>query len=177
MKLKKKAELLVSAALLMFALVLAGCDFGLEQSGAWGDFQWRLDGGSITITGYTGAGGAVTIPAEINGRRVTSIGQNAFADSQLTYITIPHGVTSIERSAFWTSRLSKSNITIPSSVISIGTKAFDGSGMTSITIGANVALCSFSFNGIGFEFAYNNGGRLAGTYTRPNTTTHIWIRQ
>lgn len=33
---------------------------------------------SIRITGYTGTGGAVVIPATINGMPVTEIGSNAF---------------------------------------------------------------------------------------------------
>jgi hypothetical protein len=48
------------------------------------------DSGTITITRYTGLGGAVTIPATINGRAVTSIGGNAFGwCTGLTSVTIP----------------------------------------------------------------------------------------
>ena len=34
--------------------------------------------GTITITGYSGSGGAVTIPSTITGLPVTSIGKGAF---------------------------------------------------------------------------------------------------
>jgi hypothetical protein len=34
-----------------------------------------------------------------------------------------------------------------------------------------------AFGGIGFESTYNNGGKLAGTYTRPGTTGTMWTRQ
>ena len=37
-------------------------------------FNYTTDNGAITITGYTGPGGAVTIPDTINGLPVTSIG-------------------------------------------------------------------------------------------------------
>ena len=37
-------------------------------------FTYTTNNGTITITGYTGSGGAVTIPGTINGLPVTSIG-------------------------------------------------------------------------------------------------------
>ena len=37
------------------------------------DFTYTTNNGAITITGYTGPGGAVTIPDMINGLPVTSI--------------------------------------------------------------------------------------------------------
>ena len=42
------------------------------------DFLYTENGNSITITRYTGKGGNVTIPAQINGKPVTSIGGGAF---------------------------------------------------------------------------------------------------
>ena len=42
------------------------------------DFAYMTNNGTITITKYTGASGAVTIPSTINGLQVTSIGANAF---------------------------------------------------------------------------------------------------
>ena len=41
-------------------------------------FNYVINNGAITITGYTGSGGAVTIPDTINGLPVTSIGYYAF---------------------------------------------------------------------------------------------------
>ena len=41
-------------------------------------FDYTTQNGTITITGYTGPGGAVAIPATINGLPVTSIGGYAF---------------------------------------------------------------------------------------------------
>ena len=38
------------------------------------DYTYTTNAGAITITGYTGPGGAVTIPDTITGLRVTSIG-------------------------------------------------------------------------------------------------------
>lgn len=59
-------------------------------------FTYTTNGGSITITKYTGSGGAVTIPAKINGLPVTTIGHTAFEFcTSLTSITISNNLTSI----------------------------------------------------------------------------------
>ena len=63
-------------------------------------FNYTTDNGTITITGYTGPGGAIVIPDTINGLPVTSIGVGAFASTSLTSVTIPNSVTSIGLDAF-----------------------------------------------------------------------------
>ena len=52
-----------------------GTTFGGQPTGCGmpGIFD-TTNNGTITITGYTGPGGAVTIPGTINGLPVTSIG-------------------------------------------------------------------------------------------------------
>src|SRR5450830_1721029 len=75
---------------------------------------------TITITGYTGSGGAVTIPSTINGLPVTSIGNGAFAGfTSLASVTIPNGVTSIGNSAFYYCS-GLTSVTIGNGVTSIG---------------------------------------------------------
>jgi hypothetical protein len=81
-------------------------------------------GGTLTITNYTGAGGVVTIPTNINGLLVTSIGTNAFDGlTNLTSVTITNGLTSIGDSAF-ESCANLTNVTIPGTVTNIGDSAF-----------------------------------------------------
>ncbi len=64
-------------------------------------FTYTTNNGTITITGYTRSGGAVTIPSRINGLPVTSLGDGAFYNSRsLTNVTIPNSVTSIGNAAF-----------------------------------------------------------------------------
>ncbi|MBN2109107.1 MAG: leucine-rich repeat protein, partial [Deltaproteobacteria bacterium] len=56
---------------------------------------------TLTITGYTGPGGAVIIPSMLAGRPVVGIGAGAFLNrSRLTSVTIPAGVTIIGPLAF-----------------------------------------------------------------------------
>src|SRR5438477_3565762 len=64
-------------------------------------YTYATNNGTITITGYTGSGGAVTIPSSINSFPVTSIGDWAFYyRTSLTIVTIPTSVTSIGDHAF-----------------------------------------------------------------------------
>jgi hypothetical protein len=96
------------------------------------------DDGRITITGYTGSGGALTIPDTIDGRAVNSIGDNAFAGAGLTSLTIPNSVSSIGDGAF-ADCTSLTSVTIPDTVTELGRQAFEFcSGMTNVTIGNRV---------------------------------------
>src|ERR1035441_6295886 len=64
-------------------------------------FTYMTNNSAITITGYTGSGGVVTIPNKITGLPVTSIGPNAFLfNSSLTSVGITNSVISIGDAAF-----------------------------------------------------------------------------
>jgi hypothetical protein len=99
----------------------------------WRDFTYdivkhlrkgMLPYSTVTITGYTGTGGAVTIPETIEGFPVTLIGDQAFFRcGSLTSVIIPNQVTSIGDAAF-IGCTGLVNVSIPSSVASIGDAAF-----------------------------------------------------
>ena len=98
-------------------------------------FTCTTNNGTITITGYTGPGGAVTIPDTINGLPITSIGAWAFSFcTNLTGITIPDSVANIGGDAFlYCTRLTR--VTIPTNVVSINVAAFYFcTSLTNITI-------------------------------------------
>jgi hypothetical protein len=116
-----------------------GCDankvnvtFTDSASGPKTSTDWAY---TLNIEKYSGAGGAVEIPPNIDGRIVTIIGDDAFKDcSSLTGVTIPDGVTSIGNNAFQDCS-ALTSVTIPPSVTSIGNRAFqDCSALTSVTI-------------------------------------------
>ena len=87
-------------------------------------FTYYTYNGTITITGYTGPGGAVTIPGRINGLPVVMIAPNAFLNCfSLTNVTIPDTVTSVGADAFY-GCIKLLGVTIPNSVTNIGDFAF-----------------------------------------------------
>ena len=57
--------------------VIAGTSFTVNAE-TYGDFEYYYECDSITINGYNGIGGEITIPSTINGKSVTSIGGSAF---------------------------------------------------------------------------------------------------
>ena len=72
-------------ASVFLALLLAQ----VERAEAQFDYTTNEDGMSITLTGYYGPAGDVTIPAEIDGYAVTSIGDSAFISTlAFTNVTI-----------------------------------------------------------------------------------------
>jgi len=99
------------------------------------DFEYSEKDGKITIDRYKGKGGVVTIPAEIDGKPVRSIGNDAFSVcTGLTSITIPNSVTSIGEWAFY-GCTGLASITIPNSVTTIESRAFsECTGLTSIIV-------------------------------------------
>ena len=95
----------------------------------------ELDNGTLAIKGYAGVDKIFTVPSEINGKKVTEIGDSAFwGCANLTSIMIPNSVTSVGDRAFW-GCANLTSITIPDSVMSIGFIAFsDCSSLKSVTI-------------------------------------------
>ncbi|MBR1869609.1 MAG: leucine-rich repeat protein [Bacteroidales bacterium] len=92
----------------------------LDEGSQYGGFTYSISDGTATITGYTGPGGDIEIPGEIEGYAVTEIGNSAFSgQSEITGTILPESITSI------------------------GINAFRGTGIESITIPKNVTSCGW----------------------------------
>jgi hypothetical protein len=186
-------------------LLLLNVAQGFAQQEA--DFEWEADDyGFVIITNYSGTIREVTIPAEINGMLVVGIDRSAFAGKYLASVTIPDGIAFIQKGAFFENCLTSvtipgsvidlmagafesnrlTSITISPGVRRIESNTFPGNPITSITIGADVEFVPEgrvldSILGIlsddGFDRAYIDGGKLAGTYTRPDAESTTWTRQ
>jgi hypothetical protein len=124
----------------------------------FGDFTYSSDGSAITITQYTGPGGAVTIPNTITGLPVTTIGSAAF------YFTT-----------------SLTSVIIPDSVSSIGTGPFGAcTSLTAINVENNNPAYS-SVSGVLFDKSQTTlvqypAGNVATSYVIPDSVTSIGDR-
>ncbi|GHU01996.1 hypothetical protein FACS1894147_02950 [Spirochaetia bacterium] len=139
----------IFGVLLAFVLVLSGC----------GSISWFSAGGkpgTLTVKGYYKGDwvidGVFSIPYGYgsSGEAIGVIGADSFKDLNLI------------------------RVDIPSSVTTIGARAFSNNSITSVTIPDNVSIGPEAFD---YDFtAYYNGqaGRTAGTYTYNGST---WQRE
>jgi hypothetical protein len=120
----------VSASWILPPLLLLGLPAVVQAQ-----FNYTTTNGTITITGYYGPGGELSIPSTIIGLPVITIGESAFSNfASLTNVSIPNTVTSIGGWAF-AFCTSLTSVIIPNSVTNIGDRAFYGCGnLTSIAI-------------------------------------------
>ncbi len=107
-----------------------------QQSGDW---VYTTDGTAITITGYTGVGGDVTIPDIIEGLPVTRLGVNAFnAVASITNVVFGNNVTDIGDAAF-TSCANLVTVTMGNSVVTMGSGVFLNSHqVAAVTLSSNL---------------------------------------
>ncbi|MCR5652341.1 MAG: leucine-rich repeat domain-containing protein, partial [Ruminococcus sp.] len=94
-KLKKSVSILLTVLLLLSLAVTAPVTANAETSGDW-TYMKRAYWNEAMLTGYTGAGGDITIPSELDGNTVVSIYDNALkGKTNLTSVLIPETVTYI----------------------------------------------------------------------------------
>jgi hypothetical protein len=140
-------------------------------------FIYTTNSGAITVSKYTGPGGAVAIPSVVGDMPVISIGAKAFFENAtVTSVTIPNSVTSIGSEAFsYCSGLT--GVAIPNSVVNIETYAFSDCNSL-LAINVDVAHSVYgSVEGVLFNKSLTTllqypGGRI-GNYTIPGTVTSI----
>lgn len=103
------------------------------------DYEYTvLEDGTVEVTNYLGCETEIIIPAMIDEKQVTRIGQEAFKDhSELETVSFPEGLTEIQQNAFENCS-GLISITIPSSVRSINGNPFNGClGLESIVVDEN----------------------------------------
>jgi hypothetical protein len=140
-------------------------------------FTLSTNAGAITITGYAGPGGTVTIPSTTNGLPVVAIGANALQrQSNLTDVIIPDSITNIGQYAFY-GCTNLINATIGTNATSIAPFAFYYClNLKAINVAPRNPFYS-TVNGVLFDknqtllIQYPIG--LSGSYTVPASVTNI----
>jgi hypothetical protein len=143
---------------------------------AQAQFNYITNNGAITITQYTGPGGAVVIPDTINELKVTVVGTQAFfqanAMTSLTFGTNVH--TIMPNAVFQCPALT--TVVIPESVTNIGDgPVIDCKALTTMTLtGTNVFYVVT--NGVLFSKTLKNliefPGGVGGSYTVSSIVTN-----
>ncbi|MBQ7809618.1 MAG: leucine-rich repeat protein [Clostridia bacterium] len=121
---------ILSVTLVLTILLGTVCIFPVSS---WGEdpginsgdyFYTVLDDGTASITTYTGTEDKISIPSELDGYKVSTIGNRAFLSNKATEVIIPDTVTCIDTAAFRFMR-NLTKITIPKSVTTIELSAFE----------------------------------------------------
>ena len=172
-KFKKTLSVMLAATMafsafsaLPFTVSAAEVEANNSVGEEFGDYEYEyLDDGTVEITGYYGEETELVIPSEINGYKVTGIGDWTFYEcSSITRITIPNSVTSIGSSAFCECS-NLTSVTLPDGLTSIGERAFENcSSLTSITIPDSVTSIDYC--------AFGNCSSLT-SITIPDSVTSI----
>ena len=119
----------------MALLLLLAAPAGFAQ------YNYTNNNGAVTITSYTGTNLVVTVPSTIDNLPVTSIAQGAFfyPGHGVASVVIPEGVTNIgdptaiDKGVFQQNS-GLTNVTLPGTLIAIGSYAFASCAFTAITI-------------------------------------------
>lgn len=108
-------------------------DAEAKAAGSFEDYDYQvLADGTVEITKYHGAGGAVVVPDTIEGKNVSSIGREAFvSNDSVTQVNLPATVTELQYASFGACRnLAKVILPENSQLKTIGGYAFFRSGLT-----------------------------------------------
>lgn len=89
----------------------------------YGDFAYIVTNNEVKLTSYEGFSGTISIPSQINGVPVTTLGAQLFRFSSASNIIIPVSIKNIEDLAFQNCT-NLNTISIPSNVTNIGNNAF-----------------------------------------------------
>ena len=151
---KKFFSFILSVVMLLSILTLYSVSSFAQTSedGLW-NYKLNDDGtveiGSVSYDrpAYLGEEKNVTVPSEIDGHTVVSIGNWAFLNKNLSSVSIPYGIKNIGDRAFAENR-NLTSVVIPDSVEAVGSEVFvECRGLESVTISKNLKrIGNYMFN-------------------------------
>lgn len=137
----------VILALMLSVPVVASAEG--ETTAVSGEFTYKVyTDGTACITGYSGAGGDVIIPSEIDGKVVSTIGDELFwYMEELTSVTLPENLEYIGARVFQNCT-SLTEIKLPDTVAEIGDACFLGcANLSKINVPAKLSYVgAFAFD-------------------------------
>ena len=113
---------IVSLVMMLFVLITSLNSFSVS---AKAEFYWStLKDGTVEIAAYSGDEKSITLPIELNGKKVTRIGEYAFAHhDSIESVTIPDTITKIADFAFFQCKNLK-NIKLNNKIVEIDSGSF-----------------------------------------------------
>ncbi|MDE6579457.1 MAG: leucine-rich repeat domain-containing protein, partial [Ruminiclostridium sp.] len=129
---------IIAVLFFMTAALVFGCNVGAEAAEKndvlqWGDWSYILVNNEAYVCSYNGTDREITIPSEIEGKRVTAICSRlegsmfkrffTAEEPQTVSVTVPEGVTELRRRCFGNCKILK-QVTLPSTLERIGEDAF-----------------------------------------------------
>lgn len=119
-----------------------------REAETFGEYEYQvLESGTVEIKKYSGTGGEVSIPGEIEGKTVSSIGKSAFAYTAVTQVSIPASVTTLQYYAFLGCHdLKKVNLPEDSKLEVIDNAAFSETGITEMNLSSVKKIGDSAFN-------------------------------
>ncbi len=125
-KMKKTISIILCIATL-FCVITAGGVTASAKTYTSSNYKYVvLKSGNVKITRYTGAETTVVTPYVIDGKKVSAIGDNAFAyHSSIESLTVSEGVCTLGNETFNGCSGLKS-ITLPNSITKLSSLAFEG---------------------------------------------------
>ena len=130
----------------MFAALAAM--FATAAAFADGSFTYMVrSDGKVVLTAFTkSTGGAVIVPAEVNGRKVVSLQGTFNGCKKVTSISVPASVTEIGDFTFQnTTKLKTLKFDAASTGVSVGAYAFKQSGLKDLALPAGSTVDDFAF--------------------------------
>ena len=135
MKLTKTRIVLLTVMVIALAFIVL-LPKNVYATAKYGDLEYTLSNGEITINSCDKNATSVTIPEKIVGYTVTKIGYSAFEDcTKLKTVTLNKGLKEMEIYAF-KNCTSLTSITFPSTLLEIGSYTFQGcTSLNSVNFG------------------------------------------